>query len=170
MLPTSSVRWTPPEQFHATLKFLGNVDVTQLAALLQSLKIACAPLPSLALRGQTIGFFPNSRRPNVIWAGLTDSQNYLPTLHAAVVKAVEPFIDAPAKSEKFTAHVTLGRVTRLNRREMDHLLEVTAALNARPFGEWTTSQIELMRSDLTPAGAVHTCYAEVPFARQPNLS
>jgi RNA 2',3'-cyclic 3'-phosphodiesterase len=168
VLQISSVRWTRPEQFHVTLKFLGNVDVTQLIPLVHSLKLACAPLPPLYLRAQSIGFFPNSRRPNVIWAGISDSHNYLSTLHANVAKAVQPFIDTPARDEKFSAHLTLGRISHLHRREMDRLSEMAATLNARIFGEWTISQIELMRSELTVAGAVHTCHAELPLAGHPT--
>src|SRR6516225_1242478 len=61
------VRWTKPEQFHLTLRFLADVPSAQVAGLQETLCAVCAGTSPLDLRAQAVGFFPNARSPRVIW-------------------------------------------------------------------------------------------------------
>src|SRR5215469_14686705 len=65
----SKPRWVNPANLHITLKFIGQVPAESLAAIRQSLAAVAVP-PSLPLRFRGLGFFPNDRRPAVLWAGL----------------------------------------------------------------------------------------------------
>ena len=60
------VRWTTREQFHLTLRFLGNVEDQKLEPLTAALQIACRECGALQLRAEKIGFFPNPRSPRVV--------------------------------------------------------------------------------------------------------
>ena len=71
------VRWAKREQFHLTLKFLGNVESRRLEALTASIRGVCAGLGVLQLRAGRIGFFPDARRPRVIWTSVLDGRGYL---------------------------------------------------------------------------------------------
>ena len=55
-----AVRWTRPEQFHITMKFLGDVPAEQVGALEKAIGAVSARFPALALSAQGIGFFPMS--------------------------------------------------------------------------------------------------------------
>src|SRR5713101_6874279 len=70
-LARSVVRWTSPEQFHLTLKFLGGVEVARVADLEAALQRAVGGLNAFHLCAEGIGFFPNLRRARVIWAGVS---------------------------------------------------------------------------------------------------
>ena len=87
--PPGAVRWTPPDQFHVTLKFLGDVPAEQLAALEKSAAMVCAGFPALRLSSGGIGFFPGSRKPRVIWAGVTDEDGQLSQLHRRLDEALQ---------------------------------------------------------------------------------
>src|SRR5437016_14351725 len=80
-LPEHSVTWTKTEQLHLTLKFLGNVAVTQIDALIHQLGAACLEFTPLALRAERLGAFPDLLSPRVIWAGLNDTGGQLTHMH-----------------------------------------------------------------------------------------
>jgi 2'-5' RNA ligase len=52
-----AIRWTKPEQFHLTLRFLGDVPAERVAALQEAVNSVCRASPALHLRAQGTGFF-----------------------------------------------------------------------------------------------------------------
>lgn len=159
-----AVRWTKPEQFHLTLRFLGDVPVERVAALQGAVNTVCAGEPALRLRAQGAGFFPNARSPRVIWAGVNDGEARLAELQKKVEAAVQPFTQEPG-TERFAGHVTLGRVKFLNRPEIEKLAVRAQAVKDRLFGEWTADEVKLIRSDLSPGGARHTLLVAIGLGK-----
>ncbi|HEY2083636.1 MAG TPA: RNA 2',3'-cyclic phosphodiesterase [Verrucomicrobiae bacterium] len=174
------VRWTKRDQFHLTLKFLGNVEATRVKELTQALHGACLGTGPLRLRAEQIGFFPGARVPRVLWVGVNDEQDKLSRLQNSVEMNVKKFTDEnaaqprsagcaspgvpPASSrEKFTGHITLGRIQRIRRLESEALSKATAAIANPFFGEWTANHIELIRSELSSTGSRYTTLAEIPL-------
>ena len=161
--PPGAIRWTRPDQFHVTLKYLGDVPLAQIAALEVSVGAACAGCPTFQLTARSIGFFPNEQKPRVIWAGVDDHEGQLAELHRRLDKAMQPF--APSgKPEQFTGHITLGR---FKPGKSEALRQLAARLTLRyeqPFGDWQTSVVEIVRSELTSDGAVHTPIAALRLA------
>ena len=72
VLPERVVRWIRREQFHLTLKFLGDVDAARVGALGEAIRAACRGFSPLALRAERVGFFPDLRYPRVAWVGVQD--------------------------------------------------------------------------------------------------
>ncbi|MGD0252929.1 MAG: RNA 2',3'-cyclic phosphodiesterase [Verrucomicrobiota bacterium] len=159
LVSREAVRWTKPEQFHLTLRFLGDVPVERVAALQEAVKAVCRGSSALRLRAQGTGFFPNARSPRVIWAGVNDGEGRLADLQKKIEGAVQPFTQEPG-TERFAGHVTVGRVKFLKRPEIEKLAAHAQAVQDRLFGEWTANEVELIRSDLLPAGACHTLLAK----------
>ena len=153
-----AVRWTKPEQFHLTLRFLGDVPVERVPALQEAVSTVCAGEPALRLCAHGIGFFPNARLPRVIWAGVNDGEERLAALQKKIEDAVRSFAEKPA-AEKFAGHVTLGRVKSLKRPEIEKLAAHAQAVKDRLFGEWTANEVEIIQSRLLPAGAEHSLLA-----------
>ena len=161
--PPGAIRWTRPEQFHITLKFLGDVPSAQVEALKTSVSEVCAGCPALRLSAHGIGFFPNEQRPRVIWVGADDDSGQLAELYRRMDEAVRPF--APAgKPERFAGHITLGRFKPGRHAPIGGLLERAAVLRQRHFGDWPAGEVGIIRSELTSAGAMHTPLAVCPLA------
>lgn len=62
-------KWTRPEGIHLTLKFLGEISearVTQVTDALAGLE----SFEPFALQLKGFGFFPDARRPRVLWVGV----------------------------------------------------------------------------------------------------
>jgi len=159
LVSRDAVRWTKPEQFHLTLRFLGDVPVERVSALQEAVNAVCLGSSALPLRAQGVGFFPNARSPRVIWAGVNDGEGRLVDLQKKIEGAVQPFTQEPG-TERFAGHVTVGRVKFLKRPEIEKLAAHAQAVQDRLFGEWTANEVELIRSDLLPAGACHTLLAK----------
>jgi 2'-5' RNA ligase len=161
-LAAGRIRWTPREQLHLTLHFLGNVSPQKVEALAETVRSACLGFAPLHLSAERIGFFPNPRRPRVVWVGVGDHGAHLPRLQRALVAAVAPFTTETAK-EDFIGHVTLGRVKSLSRTEAERLADAAGGAADQFFGEWDAGQVELFRSQLSAQGAVHTLAGVAAF-------
>ncbi len=158
----SSVRWTSCEQFHLTLRFLGNVAAEKLEELEQKTRMACAQFAPLEMSAESIGFFPERGFPRVVWTGVQDREGRLPELQRVLHEATLDLNAEPLEG-KFTGHVTLARFKEVWRPEVEKLREVAGTLAGVSFGIWTASAIDIMRSELSPAGATHSIVASLPL-------
>jgi 2'-5' RNA ligase len=162
-LAGADVRWTRRTQFHLTLKFFGNVPVTETDRLIQTVQEAARMFAPLRLRVAGLGAFPHLRSPRVLWMGVNDQGNTLVKLQAAIADAVHTFTEEEAEG-KFSGHVTLGRVGGLNRFQVERFAKLTEALASRSPGEWTAAEVEIIRSELSTDGSRYTTLAQVPLS------
>jgi len=162
-LPVAKMSWAKADQFHLTLKFLGNVETERVDALRLSLVSACQGFVPLRLRAEGMGAFPNLGDPRVLWIGLNDPDQMLQPMQKAIETACSPFT-AEKPLERFSGHVTLARVKRLARSELRVLGALVRRMERKFFGDWTAGQIELMQSELGAEGARHTCIEEIKLA------
>lgn len=161
----NDVRWTRREQFHLTLKFLGAVDPQAVDELIVSLHSACEHLPSLQARAEGIGCFPSLRHPRVLWVGVNDAGERLSLVQSAVERAVDRF-SSEQSEVKFSGHVTLGRIQRMNHTQTETLANLADKMASHSFGEWDVKQIELIRSELGAGGSRYTTLAEIPLREE----
>ncbi len=166
-LPEPSARWTRPEQFHLTLKFLGSVAFAQVPQLSEALRLATVPFAPLRLTAASLGFFPNARRPRVLWVGVSDAAGQLLPVQKAVEAATRTFT-SEGTEERFSGHVTLARFKEIRGEDAQKLAMLTTPMHERVFGEWTAAGVELIRSQLSPTGASYTTVAVAPFQGGPG--
>ena len=72
------IRPVKTNQLHLTLKFLGEVAEERLVEIRKEIQLI--KLPSFEIELLHMGFFPNERRPRVIWIGLSEGKSQLITL------------------------------------------------------------------------------------------
>src|SRR5262249_61917041 len=87
-----NVRWVPPENFHVTLRFIGEVDGGVSQDIDAALAGVRAPRFSLSLGG--LGHFGNGGKVRGIWAGVA-KRPALRHLRRNVEFAVPPAAPAP---------------------------------------------------------------------------
>lgn len=162
-LSRSRVSWSNPDQIHLTLRFLGKMAKEQVEPMTGAVRRVCENFGELNLRACGIGAFPNLRRPRVIWVGVEEEPKQLLQLQKGIQAATQPFTLEPAE-DRFHAHLTLGRVKEIRRDEVRALEKQTAILQKKAFGAWEASQIEIMRSELSPKGARHTCLETISLS------
>ena len=166
VLPERAARWTRREQFHLTMRFLGDVEAARVEALGEAIRAACRGFGALHLRAERVGFFPDLRYPRVVWVGVQDQAEQLPRLQEAVDRATREYT-TEEKEERFTGHVTLARIKGIKRLEAEALGKAAAGMAERLFGQWTACQVDLMRSELLPQGARHSTLASIALAEFP---
>jgi len=160
------ISWTRPENFHLTLRFLGDVASNRVEELTRALATAAAPHAPLKLAVTGLGSFPNARRPRVLWAGIRDEADALAELAHCVVEATNSFSSQPAE-ERFAGHLTLARIRRIHREDSSTLDRFIQETSARSLGSWRAENVELVRSELHPSGSRYTALARLPLLATP---
>ena len=111
------IKWENQEKFHLTLRFLGDLDENQLGEIKEGLEKSHHGFMQLEFHSDGIGFFPNPRKPNVVFVALREDGNNSDKLVEEIDKVITKSGIKPDK--KFVAHITLGRFRRENRKSAD---------------------------------------------------
>jgi RNA 2',3'-cyclic 3'-phosphodiesterase len=100
-------RWTRPDAWHVTMKFLGNVEPRLRGWVEGAVGEAAAEAESLESRMKALGAFPSPRKARVMWAGLEDPNGSLVRLAGTLDRLLER--EFPPGKRPFTPHLTLAR-------------------------------------------------------------
>ncbi len=151
-------KWVRPENLHVTLKFIGHTDPAKLDSIRGALAKVRSP-QEVHLHFRNIGFFPNAKRPRVIWGGMESSENLAPLARAVDQQIAS--LGFPAEEREFTPHLTLARLDPPGiAQELRAAIEKHAV---HDFGELQTSEFHLIESELKPTGAEYTTLQSFPF-------
>ncbi len=147
------IRWTPMENIHLTLKFLGDTTPEQVAGVTAVLSKAAEQQGHFVLTAKGAGVFPNLRRPNVFWIGLSGPLAPLAAFQQELDQDLLEFGFAMEK-RPFKGHLTIGRFK--GGTDSGRLIEAI-----RSLADWASPQFEaraltLFKSDLQPQGAVYS--------------
>jgi len=145
--------WTESEDYHLTLRFLGETDECVFSDFRKSLEGLTAKSFFLNLKG--LGVFPLRGDPDTLWAGVERSEA-LRSLRNKV-EAVAVRNGVPPESRKFHPHVTLARVRDCR---ADWVGTYLAARSLLSIPEIPIQSFGLYSSKLGPDGAVHTLERE----------
>ncbi len=154
----AGIRWVQPAGIHLTLKFLGDVDSNMVGPLLEAMTGATAPATQrpFDLKLSGLGMFPSEREPRVLWAGINGDLAALNDLQQSVDRAISALGFAPER-RPFRPHLTLGRVRDqvwpADRRRIGSLISQARLPDSPP---WQVSEVHLIKSNLTPQGAIYS--------------
>jgi 2'-5' RNA ligase len=154
------VSWVREENLHVTLRFLGGVAPGALEGIAAALAEACAAVPAFTVAVEGLGGFPSARVPRVLWAGVGPGAGPLMHLHGRVEAALARCGIAP-EARPFHPHVTLGRARDPRRPPR---LPPDPAGSLAALGTTRVEAVDLVRSQLHPAGARYTSLARAPLA------
>ncbi len=149
----ADVRWVKPESMHLTLRFLGNIEDTQVEQVKSLLDAVAQDHSVFTLGVKGVGAFPDTQSPKVVWAGLDKGKDKLIQLTKALCSHSKAQ-DLPPEDNPFSPHITLGRVRSRKFRQM-----LTNALESSAWNcpdSWQVDSIKLYRSELTQEGPVYS--------------
>lgn len=156
-----AVKWLDPDSIHLTLKFLGNVPEEKLSAIRAAIEQEAAVAEPCALELRGLGAFPNLRSPRVIWVGLGGEVSRLAHLQRGLDQAMV-HLGFPAETREFSPHLTLGRVR--DRVRFQDRIDLSAAISSvkMPLDlKFVVNEVSLIKSTLTPQGAIYDRLASV---------
>ena len=148
--PLAKIKWVRREQFHITLKFLGEIEsgvLHQVEDILMPMK----NFDSFTIELNHIGAFPNLNMPRVLWLGGDKGANELANLSRKINDVLYDELDIERETKKFRAHMTLARLK--DYRLPEDLVRRLG--NVKNFA-WNCSELVLMRSILTPSGPIYS--------------
>jgi 2'-5' RNA ligase len=156
------IRWVPVENIHLTLMFLGDVSLKNLEMLKKVLQNEVSNHHSFEFSVGSLGAFPNNRHARVLWVGV-EAPAELINVQRGIEMAVSR-LGYAREDRPFSAHLTLGRVSRNATSKDIHLIsEVLDSTKVGFLGVAQVKAIYLLKSDLRPSGAIYTCIFSAPL-------
>jgi len=152
VLDTPGIKLVEPGQVHITLKFLGDINETDVDTIASALsQVNCKPFEA---RIKGVGVFPKPSYIKVVWLGAVGN---FEALHNEVERVLLPF--KFEKDHQFSPHATLARVKQL--REKTLLLEKLKKLEDIELGTMNVGSISLKKSTLRPQGPIYETLKEI---------
>ncbi len=148
-------RWAPEENYHLTLRFIGEVDQGFAEELAEALSHVSGA--AFELRICALGSFGGAR-PRAVWAGIAPS-GPLTALRRRVESALMR-AGLPPEERKFMPHITLGRTAGARPAAVAAWLEERGAFRLPAFA---ADGFSLMSSRLGGAAPAYREEVRYPF-------
>lgn len=152
------VRWVRTGHLHLTLKFLGDIEESDVGAVGDALEQAATRKEAFNVSLRGTGFFPPRGRPRVVWVDVAAGAESLAGLQDEIEASLEP-LGVEREDRTFRPHLTIGRVK--DGRHREKLASLTAAAADREWGAFRCERIHLMRSELFPTGPRYSILREL---------
>jgi len=150
------IKWVEPGSIHLTLKFLGNILSSQVAEVVEAMEGATQGIAPFHLEISGMGAFPNLKQPRVFWVGISGELDKLSKLQRNIDSALVP-LGFAKEDRSFMPHLTLARIRQgASPGERRTFGELVGASRFEEKYYIEVDSINLMKSQLTPAGAIYS--------------
>jgi RNA 2',3'-cyclic 3'-phosphodiesterase len=146
----ADIKLVERENLHFTVKFLGEIPESMVEEVDRRLRTLALQRMEVGVLG--LGAFPDTRRPRVVWAGVSPKD--LASISSSgqrVIDVLEGVGEIDARG--FHPHITVARVR--SPRNLESLASVIRERSAKEFGRSTISALKLKSSDLTSSGPIY---------------
>ncbi|MBP1885629.1 RNA 2',3'-cyclic phosphodiesterase [Sinorhizobium mexicanum] len=157
-------RWIDVENYHITLRFIGDVDGRTADEIVERLDRIERPEFQLQLTGT--GAF-GSKKPHSVWAGVSNEPEMF-ALQAEIERICQR-LGLPSDPRKFTPHVTLARLRSSRVEDVVNYLSGRGNFLTSPF---TVARFVLLSSRDSVGGGPYLTEEVFPLheARSPSLA
>ena len=150
-------RWTRPENFHLTLRFVGEVDEGTAEDIHSALtSITALPL-DISLSG--VGYFCKAKAARTVWVGVEQNE-HLTRLQQKTESALQR-IGLAAEERKFTPHVTLARLRGTPRGRLEDFVGGHTGFRTSYFH---VEKFSLYSSFLASSGPIYRPEVDYPLS------
>lgn len=140
--PEALIKWSPLDNLHVTLKFIGEWPSVRLPEIEEALS-QLVPRDPFEVEVRELGWFPNEHSPRVLWAGV-HAGSRLEELARETEELLAP-IGVPREDREFAPHLTLARIK--NAVPLNRLRAKVDDLQPAAIGSFSVSKFCLYRSD-----------------------
>jgi len=154
----TGIKWVKPQLIHLTLKFLGEIEDSQIDLITQAIERICRGFKSFELEFSAVGTF--GRPPKVLWLGIEKPVKELQKLAADIEQACEE-LGFPREDRDFSPHLTLARIKEARPdRQLPQIMDNFKKFDA---GAVTVDAVCFYKSQLTSDGPVYTLLNKINF-------
>jgi len=150
--------WVRPENYHVTVRFLGEIDPLLTVDLKGTCQTVTSQIASFDIPLDRVGGFPSLDNPRVLWAGGKAPDPFLNLL--ALLDSDLSQLGFPRGRPESIAHITLARIKGRVHTPLSQAIEQIS----QPAWTLHADRLVLMESRLTPRGAVYSPLFTLPFA------
>ncbi|KUG03804.1 2'-5' rna ligase [hydrocarbon metagenome] len=147
----ADIKWVEHENYHLTIKFLGEVERKEIVNIREKLKEAAQVSTPFDLAVSRSGCFPGRNRPRVLYLGITGQTHMAEELARRIDAGLIQLGFEPDHRRRF--HLTLGRFRSQNNKEK--LLDLADNLQHEMERKFHVDQFHLMESQLSKHGPVY---------------
>lgn len=140
--PEALIKWSPLDNLHITIKFIGQWPESRLQELDDALT-SLLPRQEFEAEVKELGWFPNERSPHVLWAGVQGGDALLKL--ARETDETLAGLGIPKEERSFAPHLTLARIK--NPVPLGRLRQRVQELKPASLGTFPVAQFALYRSD-----------------------
>lgn len=140
--PEALIKWSPLDNLHITIKFIGQWPESRLQELDDALT-SLLPRQEFEAEVKELGWFPNERSPHVLWAGVQGGDALLKL--ARETDETLAGLGIPKEERSFAPHLTLARIK--NPVPLGRLRQRVQELKPASLGRFPVAQFALYRSD-----------------------
>jgi RNA 2',3'-cyclic 3'-phosphodiesterase len=159
--------WVRDAGFHLTLKFLGEVDASQIGPIASCMTATVRQYSPFSLTLCGVGVFPHESSPRVLWVGIEGETGRLRQLQQTLQAELAQRGNLP-EDRPFAPHLTLARLKRVSSR--GEFLAALKVHRATIVGQLNVDHIELIESQLHPSGARYSTVQAVYFPKVTDSS
>ncbi|GAQ95634.1 2'-5' RNA ligase [Thermodesulfovibrio aggregans] len=162
-LPMEGINVVQKENFHITLKFLGEVEEKVIPHLINVLRVVAGEFSNFKIKTTHPGVFPDRVKPRVIWIG-TENSDTLKLLAKRIDEELS-CLGFQREEREFKPHITLARVK--NQRNGKYFFEkISKKFSDHPrYFEFQVKEFALMKSTLTPKGSIYSVLEMFPLLK-----
>lgn len=140
--PEALIKWSPLDNLHITMKFIGEWPQDRLHQLETALA-ELLPRDPFEVELRDLGWFPNERSPRVLWAGV-HAGPALERLARNIEDRLMP-LGIPKEDRAFSPHLTLARIK--SPVPLNRLRQKVEEIQPAAIGSFQVNQFCLFRSD-----------------------
>jgi len=153
--------WVRPENYHLTVRFLGDIEPMLTVDLTNLADELVADRKPFEIPLERIGAFPSFDRARVLWIGGDAPDTFVDlvgNLNAQITR-----LGFKPERKATIAHVTIARVKGRFDEQLGSIVRDLGPLRSESVH---VDRIVLMQSELAPGGAIYTPLAEAHFGRR----
>ena len=145
------IKWVNEDNFHFTLKFLGETDESLISDISNTLENISLSTQPIKLKIENMGIFGSRYNPRVIWAGIDNNPQITEFANEILNKLDE--VGFKRDRQNFVPHITIGRIKNIQNKK--HLKSTIDKNKRSLYQEDIVNSFCLFESISTPAGPVY---------------
>ena len=156
------ISWTDPNQYHVTLRFIGDTEAASIQRIGSALHAGVTIPERISLEISGLDSFGPRKGPRVIWVGF-EEYGFFESLKCEVDHALE-LCGIPVIEQPFRAHLTLGRVRSL--QNLQSYYKTVEEMDQRFSSAVLFEKLVFFRSILGPRGPEYRVLDEILFRQE----
>ncbi|MCP4943248.1 MAG: RNA 2',3'-cyclic phosphodiesterase [Planctomycetaceae bacterium] len=156
------IKWVPTDNLHLTLKFLGDVDNTEVPDVCNVIHRVCSNHAPFHLDFGGTGGFPSRERPRILYAGINDASGALTKIVSQLETSLAE-LGFKQEPRDYIPHLTLGRTRSTSKLANSDVMDRLAAEQDTELGGMLVSSLQLVASFLDKSGPTYQIMDTIPL-------